>query len=50
MRGAGTEIFINNTFNQLGISFNRAVFTLLKNALLLGFLFEIFASFQILGN
>ncbi len=47
--GSGVHNTIH-TYNQFGISFNRAIFRLLINALLLGFLLKILASFQILGN
>jgi hypothetical protein len=39
-----------HTSIQFGISFNRAVFMLLVNTHLLGFLLRLLASFQILGN
>jgi hypothetical protein len=48
-RGGNSNIDIHKYY-QLAISFSRAVLTLLKYAHLLGFLFELLASFQILGN
>jgi hypothetical protein len=48
--GEGNSNIDIHKYYQLPISFSRAVLTLLRYAHLLGFLFEMLASFQILGN